>query len=97
VQPSLHRAHFGTQQHGHLPLGQAREVEQHDGVSLAGGQLFYGTTDLRVNSRSAAISPGLSRGSTSRSARTPGMTHRHRLNRGGNRRLNWALHYMALY
>ncbi len=24
------------------------------------------------------------------------MTHRHRLNRGGNRRLNWALHYMAL-
>jgi transposase len=25
-----------------------------------------------------------------------GQTHRHRLNRGGNRQLNWALHYMAL-
>jgi transposase len=25
-----------------------------------------------------------------------GQTHRHRLNRGGNRRLNWALHYIAL-
>jgi transposase len=25
-----------------------------------------------------------------------GQTHRHRLNRGGNRQLNWALHYVAL-
>ena len=25
-----------------------------------------------------------------------GQTHRHRLNRGGNRQLNWALHYIAL-
>jgi transposase len=25
-----------------------------------------------------------------------GLTHRHRLNRGGNRQLNWALHYIAL-
>ena len=25
-----------------------------------------------------------------------GKTHRHRLNRGGNRQLNWALHYIAL-
>jgi transposase len=25
-----------------------------------------------------------------------GTTHRHRLNRGGNRQLNWALHYIAL-
>jgi len=25
-----------------------------------------------------------------------GLTHRHRLNRGGNRQLNYALHYMAL-
>jgi hypothetical protein len=25
-----------------------------------------------------------------------GMTSRHRLNRGGNRKLNFALHYMAL-
>ena len=25
-----------------------------------------------------------------------GKVHRHRLNRGGNRQLNWALHYIAL-
>jgi len=25
-----------------------------------------------------------------------GQTHRHRLNRGGNHQLNWALHYIAL-
>ena len=25
-----------------------------------------------------------------------GQTHRHRLNRGGNRQLNWVLHYIAL-
>ena len=25
-----------------------------------------------------------------------GQSHRHRLNRGGNRQLNWALHYIAL-
>jgi transposase len=28
--------------------------------------------------------------------RLPGQTHRHRLNRGGNRQLNRALHYIAL-
>jgi len=29
-------------------------------------------------------------------AASSGQTHRHRLNRGGNRQLNWALHYIAL-
>jgi transposase len=46
----------------------------------------------RVRSKSAfAVLSG-----TAPLSASSGQTHRHRLNRGGNRQLNWALHYIAL-